>query len=331
MARLILTFGYAVAKPFMRTGIADCVIEFRCDFIWGKLQSSERLNTLLSPRPEKRVFEHWTEGLEGRSLTDAEMLGLGLTEFCEGFNTIELWANPEPETQLQLIWLLDQLRSHADITSRLSLVQIDTRIGNDEPQDWIAQRPHAVPIHADHLALASAAWASWRAPTPVAWFGLLSQEVSPLPQLRNTMIALLEELPNRTTGVGATEMRMLELLAAGYTHPYDLLPRYDRPNDRTTYDMWGAGALLDGLARSAKPAVSGLTEGPFDGAMHRSKERITRYENSTLSLTDLGKAILAGADDFSEHNPIHRWWGGTELSNGNLWRWDAENQWLVAN
>ena len=90
------------------------------------------------------------------------------------------------------------------------------------------------------------------------------------------------------------------------------------------------GALLDGLARCAKPAVSGLTEGPFDGAMHGSNERLARYENSTLSLTDLGKAVLAGVDDFSEHNPIHRWWGGTELSNDNLWRWEPEDRRLIA-
>lgn len=331
MARLILTFGYALAESFMRAGVADCVIEFRCDFTWGKLKSSEWLKMLLSQRPEKRVFHHWTEGLEGRSVTAAETRGLGLAEFCEGFDAIELWANPEPETQLQLIWLLDHLRPHPSITSRLSLVQTDTRDSQDRPENWIAQRPHAVSIHADHLALASAAWAAWRAPTPVLWFGVLSQDVSPLPQLRNTVIALLEELPNRTTGVGATEMQMLELLAAGYVRPYDLLPTYDRPSDRMTYGFWGAGKLLDGLARCAKPAVSGLTEGPFDGAMHRSEERITRYENSTLSLTDLGKAILAGLDDFTDHNPIHRWWGGTELSNENLWRWDAENQWLFAN
>jgi len=327
---LLLTFGYAVAEPFMRTGVADCVIEFRCHFAWGKLKSSERLKTLLSQRPEKRVFEHWTEGLEGRSLTDAEMLGLGLTEFCEGFDAIELWANPGPDTQLQLIWLLDHLRPHASIISRLSLVQSDARIGEGRAEEWIAQRPRAMSIHADHLALASAAWAAWRAPTPVAWFGLLSQDLSPLPQLRNTMIALLEELPNRATGLGATEMRMLELLSAGYTHPYDLFPKYEGPNDRVTYGLWEAGALLDGLARCAKPAVSGLTEGPFDGAMHRSNDRLTRYENSMLSLTDLGKAILAGADDFSEHNSIHRWWGGTELSNDNLWRWDPENRRLIA-
>jgi hypothetical protein len=95
MARLILTFGYAIAEPFMRTGVADCVIEFRSHFVWGKLKSSERLKTLLPQRPAKRVFEHWTEGLEGRSLADIETRGLGLTEFCESFDAIELCANPD--------------------------------------------------------------------------------------------------------------------------------------------------------------------------------------------------------------------------------------------
>lgn len=329
MARLILTFDYLAEGAHKCADVVNCVIAFRCNFVWGKLPSNDKLATLLSQRPAKRVFEHWTEGLEGWSLADVETRGLDLIEFCEGFDAIELWADPEPNTQLQLIWLLDQLRPHASIASRLSLVQMTT-VGNHQPEDWIAQRAHVLSIHADHLALAATAWAAWRAPTPVKCFDLLSQDLSPLLHLRSAMIALLEELPDRTTGIGATEMRMLTLLAAGYTHPYDLIPRYDRPNDRITYDLRGAAMLLDGLARCTQPAVWGLAEGPFDTAMRVSEERMARYESSTLSLTDLGKAILVGDDDFSRHNPIHRWWGGTELRNDNLWRWDFENQWLVA-
>ena len=30
------------------------------------------------------------------------------------------------------------------------------------------------------------------------------------------------------------------------------------------------------------------------------------------------------------HNPIKRWWGGTELTNERLWRWDRESRLLVA-
>jgi len=41
-----------------------------------------------------------------------------------------------------------------------------------------------------------------------------------------------------------------------------------------------------------------------------------------LSLTEFGRAILAHQEDFSRHNPVHRWWGGTELTNDRLWRFD---------
>jgi hypothetical protein len=56
--------------------------------------------------------------------------------------------------------------------------------------------------------------------------------------------------------------------------------------------------------------------------MHHERERFERYKESRLSLTALGKAILAGTEDFSRHNPIDRWWGGTRLTNDRLWRWD---------
>jgi hypothetical protein len=63
--------------------------------------------------------------------------------------------------------------------------------------------------------------------------------------------------------------------------------------------------------------------------MHHDRERSRRYWQSKLSLTPLGQAILAGRDDFSRHNPIQRWWGGTELTNDRLWCWDPAKGALV--
>jgi hypothetical protein len=51
------------------------------------------------------------------------------------------------------------------------------------------------------------------------------------------------------------------------------------------------------------------------------RDREEAYRRSRLSLTDFGKAVLAHKEDFSRHNPIDRWWGGTHLTNDNLWRW----------
>jgi hypothetical protein len=49
-----------------------------------------------------------------------------------------------------------------------------------------------------------------------------------------------------------------------------------------------------------------------------------------LVLTALGEAILIGREDYSQHNPIHRWWGSSELTNANLWRWGPVAQALIA-
>jgi hypothetical protein len=56
--------------------------------------------------------------------------------------------------------------------------------------------------------------------------------------------------------------------------------------------------------------------------MFHDRSRRNRYYQSRFSLTALGKSILAHKEDFSRHNPIDRWWGGTHLTNDNLWRWD---------
>jgi hypothetical protein len=105
-------------------------------------------------------------------------------------------------------------------------------------------------------------------------------------------------------------------------HPFEVFPHFKQRFQRRVFGYWEAGALLDGLALAPTPAVSGLAEWPFTLEMHDLPERFDRYRQSRLSLTALGKAILAGTEDFSRHNPIDRWWGGTRLTIDRLWRWD---------
>jgi hypothetical protein len=83
------------------------------------------------------------------------------------------------------------------------------------------------------------------------------------------------------------------------------------------------------LAHSPNFAVSGLDGGPFTVEMHEDHDRHQRYKKSQLSLTALGEAILANTEDFSRHNPTSRWWGGTELTNDSLWRWDPVKHTLI--
>jgi hypothetical protein len=71
----------------------------------------------------------------------------------------------------------------------------------------------------------------------------------------------------------------------------------------------------------SRPAVAGLDEELRTLKKSKHRDRHAAYVRSVLSLTEFGKAIVAHKEDFSRHNPIDRWWGGTRLTNDRLWRW----------
>ena len=295
------------------------------------MPSPAELAKSLSSRPAGKgaAGPHRLE-LAGKRLEEARWEGAELVEFCAPFETVELWADPDPDAQLTLVWLLDYLRAHAAVTSKLALVQAEVSIGNCAPEELAGWRLPAVRIVDSHFDAASMAWRAYRQPTPQDWFDLLGADIMALPQLRQSVLELLEELPMPVTGLGATEMRMLELISVRDAGPFDLFPGEHSRNRRRVFGYWEVGDLLYELADCPEPLVSGLDEGPFTLAMHEDRERLERYRRSRLNLTALGQAVLAGTEDFSRHNPIRRWWGGTELTNDRLWRWNPASRALIA-
>jgi len=297
------------------------------------LPSDAALIERLAPRTTQKPGSHWLDfRYPTRLPASIEKIGkdLGLIEFCERCEMVELWIDPVPNAQLILIQLLDFFRSYENTVSKLALFQADIVIGNQTPKAFSEWKPPGVKIGNDHLETASMAWQAYRQRMPQDWFDLLDKDIGALPQLRQTVLEMLEELPMPASGLGATEIRLLELISAGDLSPFDVFPGHMKRNTRRVFGYWEIGALLDGLARGPVPAVSGLDEGPFAEELHRDKARFERYKQSKLSLTALGKAILARTEDFSRHTPIHRWWGGTRLTSENLWRWDPVSHALIA-
>ena len=113
---------------------------------------------------------------------------------------------------------------------------------------------------------------------------------------------------------------MLELIAREYSLTNARFYLYQLRQTRI-FGEWELGYLLDGLAHGPRPAVKGLDEQLRTLDRENLRDRQAAYLRSELSLTEFGKAVLAHKVDFSQHNPIDRWWGGTHLTNENLWRW----------
>lgn len=308
----------------MHAGLADVVIPFVFRLVDGPLPLEE-LAVYVAARPETaKPGRHWSDYVAQRSQTVRERGHLSLTAFCNAYDVVELWFDEAPNDQLQLIWLLDHLRCHPEIAAKTKFRLIAFDLITKEAKSIAKSLPHipAFGVTANELEAGSMAWQAYTAPTPEACAELFPRDLSALPMLKPALIDLLAELPSVSTGLGATETRFLELIARGYAGTNALF--HLRSLRRTcVFDEWELGWLLQGLALGPRPAVAGLDDELRRIPKENLRARNAAYLRSRLALTEFGKQLLAGREDFSRHNPIDRWWGGTHLTNDRLWRYGA--------
>ncbi|RTE89282.1 DUF1835 domain-containing protein [Bradyrhizobium sp. LVM 105] len=319
MKRLILT-GWGGGIDLVRSGLAEIVIPFHFSFEWGPLPQVEKLSAYLAAyTAELGHAEHWSDWV--RWPRDAKRRKLSLAEFCELYDEIELWFGATARDQLQLVWLLDYLGSYPALALKLRLRLLNSDLIFGPDYDFVEGERHISvgDVGAEEFEIAQLAWSAYRGPTPEACIDLLHRDLSALLMLRPALLELLAELPSPLTGLGATEIRFLEMLH-WYANTNAL---FHLRSLRGTY-VWGEvelGYLLEGLALGPKPAVAGLGEELRIIDLGNLGARHKVYLRSRLSLTEFGKAVLAHQEDFSRYNPIDRWWGGTHLTNDRLWRY----------
>jgi hypothetical protein len=216
---------------------------------------------------------------------------LSLVEFCRPYESVELWFDSQPVGQLQLIWLLDSLRSDPETAAKLKLRLVSYDMSTATPQQLAKWHAPAHPVTPAYFDAASDTWQAYRASTPEAFFGLLRSDLSRFLMLRPVLIDLVEELPSAATGLGRTEMRLLELVAGGYAGVNSLF--YLRGlRQRHVFSDWEIGFLLEGLAHGPEPAIVGLDDEIRAIPRERHYDRDDAYRRSRLSITDFGRAVL---------------------------------------
>ena len=316
-----LVLASSTTEAFTKDGFADVVLDFAFfRFVWGPPPSSDELAHFLGPFTTNHDNgRHWSAwGGPWETYKNWERPDLSLADFCQQFEAIELWFDLRPEAQMKQVWLLDYFRAYPKIIAKLKLRLVPLEL--IMWSGFSSWDPPLFNVTEKDAATASAVWQAYRSSTPEACLDVLQRDLSVLPLLRPALLDMLEELPSASTGLGASEMRMLELISWGYANVNPLFHHRDLRQTRV-FSEWEYGYLLDGLAFGPHPAISGHVEElrtiPRDniGARHQAMLR------SRFTMTDFGKDILAHKEDFSRHNPIDRWWGGTHLTNDNLWRW----------
>jgi Domain of unknown function (DUF1835) len=325
MKRLIVTSTDSGAGCLKASRIADKVVCLGHALVCGPVPFESDANAFFEARAKLRYAdtEDWETAIDDQACQAIDDI---LSE-SKGFDSIELWMDPDANSQLQLIQVLDSLRRYPALTPKVRIYHSELRFGLQKPES-LPRLPTLQMPNPEVLELASLSWRAFSQPTPESWFGLTQKQAfDGLPYLGITIARMLRELPSASTGLSETQTAMLELVSTGKATPRHIHGKLI--DGEGVFNYWENGRLLEGLAYCAKPAIAGLAAEKFNLSLHDNVRLYIQYMRSKLTLTMFGYSLLADEDDFSAYNVIHRWWGGTQITNKNLWRWAKRNGELV--
>jgi len=243
----------------------------------------------------------------------------------ESYDELILWFEHDLFDQLNLVQLLTWIRERLPAAKVVSLVCIGSFPGHpgfkglgeltaDELASLLETRQR---VSEAQYILAEHVWRAFREPSPEALDDLRQADTSALPFLAAALKRLLEEYPSTTDGLSRTERRLLELADAGNVDLSAAFPRMHDGEDAYYITDTSIAALAETLSGTSPPLLT-LARGPIADGEHLQ---------GSVTLTDTGRAVLAGRHDRIATCGIDRWLGGVHLhSDADLWRWDDKRQ-----
>jgi len=319
---LVITNGDAAGELLRRSLPGAEVLPWRDVLHEGPVPLTDTLEDLTAIRIEYLAGGGGGEiGAIEFELT-ARDLGLSMSA---KFDRVVLWFEHDLFDQLQLLQVLDWFAANPRGGGALLLVQAEDYIGRQDFEAISALAATETVVTQAQLDLARRAWAAFRQKTPEAWTKLLDEDLSALPHLRGAVVRMLGELPG-PDGLSRTERQILATVEPGSVTALALFIAVQKQEDAEFMGDWSFWRLLDRLALADEPLIAGLEAAPLQ---HADPELAKAYLTSRLTLTSLGRAVLAGGADWAKHHVIDRWWGGTHRSEDALWRWDQTAEKLI--
>jgi hypothetical protein len=245
---------------------------------------------------------------------------------------VVLWFEHDLFCQVQLIYLLDRFAQNELGQTRLSLICINEfpgvegfrGFGELTVEQLAALFPQRREVTQSQLDLGSRAWQAYSSAQAVGLIALVDSDTSALPFLKGALIKHLQRFPSTDSGLGRIESVGLELIAKGYCNFRSLFPAF---GTREPEYGFGDSQFYLELKRLVDAATAPLTlsvEG--NGAATDPAQMLL----SSFEISEYGKAVLVGEEDFVRSNGIDHWLGGVRLvGSESPWRWDESAQQLL--
>jgi hypothetical protein len=247
----------------------------------------------------------------------------------ESYDELILWFEHDLFDQLSLIQLVAWIRERLPAAKVVSLVCIGSfpghprfkGLGELTPDDLASLLETRQRVSQAQYSLAERAWQALREPTPEALDNLRQGDTAALPYLAAAVARFLQEYPWTTDGLSRTERRLLELAAGGTVELSAAFPRMHADEEVYYVTDMSLATLADTLSRTLPPLLTLARRPVANGELPRGSVTL----KDTVTLTDIGRAVLAGRQDRIATCGIDRWLGGVHLQgDADLWRWDDE-------
>jgi hypothetical protein len=320
----VITSRDSAAACLSKAGVGEERIAWRDVLYDGPVRPAESLGAMTAARADYLSSRSWAF----RLLSQPELLERDrLLETSATYDRVWLWFGHNAADQLQLLQVLHWFKAHPRPPETLILVEADDLLSELQPDEMLAYADRARQVSEHEIELGAYAFDAFCQPTPEAWAQLLQLDTSALPYLRATVQRLLEELPAPFSGLSRTEHLALLGMRGRAIHARELQLRCRGLEKVPFREDWSFYGVLDEISSLPAELISGHPGIRFNPNMRLIHWQT--YVKRPMRLTLLGQNVLAGREDNADHNTIDRWWGGTHLTNRQLWRWSSRQKCLL--
>jgi len=230
------------------------------------------------------------------------------------YKKVILWFEHDLYDQLQILQILDWFHNNPPGETKLSLICTDQYLGILSPNKIMDLFTYEEPVTENHLVLSNRAWTAFRSSSPEKWHDLLKTDTTTLPFLEGAIIRLLEEYPDCSNGLSRTAQQILKIISRGEKHPGRVFGRYQESEDRRFLGDSSFWVIIQELLDSSPP----LLNLPDDQEL-----TLPITPDQKLTITPMGRYVLAGKRSWLDMAELDRWIGGVHLTPGNMWCWDS--------
>ena len=253
------------------------------------------------------------------------------------YQEVVFWFEHDLLDQLQLLELLNWFSDAQIGSTKLTHICINDFPGLDDfrglgqlnSKQMATLFPQRVPVTQEQLQLAKIAWEAFRSKEPSTLNALVGTPLTALPFLRKSLQRYLQEFPWASDGLTRTERQILRLVASGVDDARSLFIENMNQEDALYIGDLFTYRIIARLSQLNTPLLNCIADDKFSWPPAHDLATNSFHEQ-TLSLTDDGRAVLAG--ERTAQSLIYRdeWLGGVHLLSGNnLWQWDNDSKRLV--